>query len=477
MAKQSTSEQVSKEAMFGTLPMRKNERQYGLLDAFLVLSGYGIATWCYSQGALQAQYTNFAGLLTSTLAANIFIVAIYMLPMVFATRYGVDMWQWNKAISGTKGSGIVAVVLVAVNFPWFALCADIFSSTIMNLFSIFGVNLPDVLAKPIGLSCIVIGTIIAIAGPVVIKWANRVIVPAQLLVGVIIVIIGFTAVPFEQILNYTPDVSAVVDEGTSAYAVAIECGFAFGISWCASTAVTPRICKKERDGYWSTVGAYGLVAPFFVLAGGILGIACLIKTGVMGEDVAVMLNALSGPRMALISLLLVVFANLATQGTGSYMWSVVLKTTFPKLSFKTLCIGLGIYASIFTIWGGLLDHLGTMITVAAYAYGPVMGVLFADYFFIRKRRVSLRAIYELEGHDCYKYTKGYNIVAIAVVVIGFLADLAIFDPIAYQGRSVIFNMTTVTFFGCLVGAILYIIVCQIPAVKNYMLQDRNDITV
>lgn len=463
--------------MFGTLPMRKSERQYGLIDAFLVLSGYGIATWCYSQGALQAQYTNFAGLLTSTLAANIFIVAIYMLPIIFATRYGIDMWQWNKAIFGVKGSGIVGVVLVAVNFPWFALCADIFASTIMNLFAIFGVALPEACAKPIGLSCIVIGTIIAIAGPVVIKWANRIIVPAQLLVGVIVVIIGFTAVPIEEILNYTPDVSKVVSGDTSAYSIAIECGFAFGISWCASTAVTPRICKKERDGYWATVGAYGLVAPFFVFAGGVLGIACLAKTGVMGEDVAVMLNELSGPRMALISLLLVVFANLATQGTGSYMWSVVLKTTFPKLSFNTLCIGLAIYASIFTIWGGLLDHLGTMITVAAYAYGPVMGVLFTDYFFVRKRKVSLRGIYELKGHDCYTYTRGYNIVAIVVVILGFLSDFIIFDPIAYQGKSVVFNLTTVTFFGCVVGAVLYLAVCQIPVVRKYMLQDRNDITV
>ncbi|CUN86416.1 hypothetical protein GKG40_06755 [Eubacterium sp. BIOML-A1] len=41
----SSDDQYTKEATFGTLPVRRSERQYGMLDAFLVLSGYGVATW------------------------------------------------------------------------------------------------------------------------------------------------------------------------------------------------------------------------------------------------------------------------------------------------------------------------------------------------------------------------------------------------------------------------------------------------
>ena len=60
-----SDEQYTKEATFGTLPVRKSERQYGMLDAFLVLSGYGVATWCYTQGTFQAAYCNFKQLLTT----------------------------------------------------------------------------------------------------------------------------------------------------------------------------------------------------------------------------------------------------------------------------------------------------------------------------------------------------------------------------------------------------------------------------
>ena len=132
--------------------------------------------------------------------------------------------------------------------------------------------------------------------------------------------------------------------------------------------------------------AYGVVAPFFVMAGGVLGIATFIKTGVMGNDITEMLVTLSSPVMALTTLALVIFANIATQGTGSYMWSVVLKSTFPKVKFNIIAIVLGVYAGIMVIWGQLLDYIGAMITIAAFFYGPVMGIMFVDYFFIRKRK-------------------------------------------------------------------------------------------
>lgn len=472
-----SDQQYTKEATFGTLPVRRSERQYGMLDAFLVLSGYGVATWCYTQGTFQAAYCNFKQLLTTTFAANIFVLALYLLPVLFAAKYGIDMWQWLKSTFGTKGAGVVALVLTAVNFPWFGQCAEIFANTIDNLIRMAGMTPPAFLHKPMGLLCIALGTIIAIAGPLVIKWANRIIVPLLLLVGVAICVVAFTSVPLGDIVAYKPDLSFLGGESGAAYAIACEAGLAFGMSWCASTAVTPRLCRKERDGYWATIGAYGVVAPFFVMAGGVLGIATFIKTGVMGNDITEMLVTLSSPVMALTTLALVIFANIATQGTGSYMWSVVLKSTFPKVKFNIIAIVLGVYAGIMVIWGQLLDYIGAMITIAAFFYGPVMGIMFVDYFFIRKRKVSLRAVYELEGHDCYQYTRGFNVVAFGCAIIGIIGDLLIFDPIAYVPKSPVFNFATCTFFGFILTAVLFFIANQIPAIKKYMIRDREDITV
>ena len=54
---------VEREAMFGVLPVMAREKLYGFLDAFLVLSGYCIATWSYTQGSYLATLVGFRQLL------------------------------------------------------------------------------------------------------------------------------------------------------------------------------------------------------------------------------------------------------------------------------------------------------------------------------------------------------------------------------------------------------------------------------
>jgi len=131
--KLSVAAAVDREAQYGTLPVLDSERQFGFWDTLFILGGYGIATWCYTQGAFQATLTNTPQLLTTIFAGNIFILAIYLLPLLFAARYGIDMWQWLKAIFGTKGIRIMVVAIIVVNFPWFGVNAMIFGSAMVHL--------------------------------------------------------------------------------------------------------------------------------------------------------------------------------------------------------------------------------------------------------------------------------------------------------------------------------------------------------
>ncbi len=306
---------VRKEAEFGILPVRTSERQFGFWDALLLLSGYGVATWCYTQGSFMASLLNFKQLTVAAFAGNIFSIALYMLPLVFAVRYGIDMWLWLKAVFGRRGVKAMVVLIILINFPWFGVNADIFASTTSNFLKVFGLQVPDSLHKPFGLLCVAIGTWIAIVGPVAIKWVNRILVPALVLVGIAVVVLAFTSVPTADLLSYQPDISGYPNS-LEPYAAGIEASFAFGFSWCCSTAIIPRLCRSESNGYWSTVVAYGVITPIFILAGGALAIATFIKTGTLGSDLTNMLVQFGGPNLAFLTLLLVAFANIGTHGTG-----------------------------------------------------------------------------------------------------------------------------------------------------------------
>ena len=129
---QSTEESINKEAVFGIVPVDRKGRVYGFFDAFLVLSGYCIATWSYTQGAYLISLVNFKQLLISSFFAAILMLAVYQLPVILSVRYGIDIWIWLKTVFGTRGIKVVSVIIILINFPWYAVCADLFASSMGN---------------------------------------------------------------------------------------------------------------------------------------------------------------------------------------------------------------------------------------------------------------------------------------------------------------------------------------------------------
>ena len=74
-----TDKQIEKEAVFGIAPVLNSEKLYGFLDALLILSGYCIATWSYTQGSYLATLVGFRQLLTGAFLGAILMLVIYQL--------------------------------------------------------------------------------------------------------------------------------------------------------------------------------------------------------------------------------------------------------------------------------------------------------------------------------------------------------------------------------------------------------------
>ena len=67
---------IEQEVYFGTYPVLPKERKYGFIDALLVLSGYCIATWSYTQGSYLATLVNFKQLIIGAFFAALFMLYI-----------------------------------------------------------------------------------------------------------------------------------------------------------------------------------------------------------------------------------------------------------------------------------------------------------------------------------------------------------------------------------------------------------------
>ena len=468
---------IQQETITGIVPMTNKDRQYSFWDLFLSTSGFAIATWCYTQGAYVAQYLTFSQMLINIFSFNIIWVFIECLPILFAVKYGIDLWIWLRAVLGKRGVALLSTVISLANFGWYAVAANLFASSMIHLANSFGLGLDKGLWAPIlGTLCVLLGTLIALGGPEVIKWTNRFLVIALLLVGLIIVGICFVAVPITDIMNIQPATQGDLSP-LERFMLSGEGNVAFAFSWSTQALVLPRLAKTERSGYWATALSYGVVAPFFVATGGVMALAMFVKTGVYESDPTTMLSTLSTPAFALLSLLLVAFANIGTQGTGSYVNCMIVKSGMPKVSYKLMVWIAMVYVSALTIWGGVEEYFGSFISLAAYIQGPIIGMIVVDYFLLRKRKLDLRSAYFLEGHKAYEFTKGFNLVGLSCVFISLLvAVLFVYNPVTAQIQSPIFLVTTGSGFTAIFGGFLYWLASLTP-LKHYVVKDRDQVTI
>lgn len=474
--KNNVDSQIEKEALFGIAPVLNKEKLYGFLDAVLILSGYCIATWSYTQGSYLATLVGFKQLLIGAFLGAILMLAIYQLPVILSVRYGIDIWIWLKAVFGQKGVTVITVTIILINYPWYAVCADLFASSMANLMGLFGIAVPQAVIVLLRIACVAIGTVIAYKGIGTITHTTRILVPLLLALGVMVVVVGFTSVPFDYIWNYRPDTSAYSDS-IIPYIISIEANFAFVITLVGGMAEVPRLAKKESGGYWAGVIGQGISGSFFVVVGAVMAIAMQYVSGEMIDDPTLMLAALSVPALAFSSLLLVAFANIGTQAVGSYIYGVMLKSSFRKAEYHVLILILAGYVTILCIWGKIVEYFGSFLTISACIYAPLAALLFADFFFVRKQKLALRSAFGLKGYNAYSYTKGINWVGMLCVAAGAAMSLAVYDPVTCEVHNMLLFRLTPTGFSFLGTGLLYFLLSLIPPIRKYLLRDRDEITV
>ncbi len=470
------NKQVEKEAFFGIAPILKKEKLYGFLDALLVLSGYCIATWSYTQGTYLASLVGFKQLLIGAFFGAILMLAIYQLPVILSVRYGIDIWVWLKGVFGKNGVVLMTVVIIVINYPWYAVCADLFASSMSNLLGIFGISVPEGMHTVLAILCVVLGTLIAYKGLGAITWTTRILVPLLLLLGVVVVIVGFTSVPFEVIWEYKP-VRPDGELNIIPYIISIEANFAFVITLVGGMAEVPRLTKNENSGFWAGVLGQGIAGSFFVVVGAVMAIAMQYATGEMIDDPTMMMATLSVPALALSSLLLVAFANIGTQAVGSYIYGVMLKSSFKKANYTVIILILGLYVALLCVWGKIIEYFGSFLTIGACIYAPLAALLFTDFFIVRKQKFSIRSAFELKGHTAYSYTKGFNIVGILCVIAGVAMSLAVYNPVTGEIHNMTLFYLTPTGFSFIGTGVLYYVLSLVPPIRKYLLKDREDITI
>jgi NCS1 family nucleobase:cation symporter-1 len=116
-----------------------------------------------------------------------------------------------------------------------------------------------------------------------------------------------------------------------------------------------------------------------------------------------------------------------------------------KISFKTGGLITGIIGIIICPWWLLNEISGILIFVSGLL-GPVLGVLLADYFWVRAQVLHTTELFKTNG--LYSYRSGFNPAAIISMTVGILLALAGFwiEALNFLYSFSWFTGFTVSFF-------------------------------
>lgn len=153
-----------------------------------------------------------------------------------------------------------------------------------------------------------------------------------------------------------------------------------------------------------------------------------------------------------------------------------------KINFRTGGYITGVIGILIFPWKLIADPNGYIFTwLIAYSslLGPVGGILIADYYFIRKQKLNINALYKHQGE--YGFKNGFNTTAIIALLAGvlpnipgFLLQIKLVSATTFPAWvSNLYNYAW--FVGFFVSGIIYILVMRNYKSRNVNLnKNEND---
>ena len=193
-----------------------------------------------------------------------------------------------------------------------------------------------------------------------------------------------------------------------------------------------------------------IVQPIFNTLMVVIGAVCYMATG-SGDPINALQQA-AGGIVLVVLLLMIVLAQWSTNTSANVIPAATIFSNIggPKVPFWVGVVFAGIVGTVVQPWS-LFDILNSVLLVIGGILSSIVGILFADYYLLRKRRVNVKDLYETNGQ--YRYLKGVNLAGIIAWIIGGL--IANIWP-AYS-----------SLIGFAVGATLYYVLAKYWWFKKY----------
>ncbi|WP_342514643.1 cytosine permease [Sporosarcina sp. FSL K6-1522] len=331
-----------------------------------------------------------------------FSIPVLLTGAVLATHFGISkvFWilfvtlfivQWiGNAVTGYMGAktGISSSVLARSSFGhiqarwviglitffvgigWWALQTAVTGEAIAAMFGIDYKQNIGMLAL-ITTICGLLFALPSILGYSSMKWTDIVAVPAGLLLVVTGIYLVLRDSGWEVITAWKP-------ESTMTFVAAISLVLGMNVSQWVGVQDYTRFAKpKVKDNVLIPLGIIGVGFPLFL-------VGAIMSVGAGEADIVQIMLNLGFPVWGFLILWL---STWTSQIVNSYSMGLSMANMFNINSSKGRAILtlIGTIIGIGLALGGVLQYFENFLYISGIIYGPIAGVMIADFFFIRKQ--------------------------------------------------------------------------------------------
>ncbi len=416
-------------------PVPFDRRTWGLYNyaSLWVAMSVCIPTYMLASGLIAGGMSWWQAIGT-ILLGNLIVLVPMLLNAHAGTKYGIPFPVLVRASFGVRGANVPALLRALVACGWFGIQTWIGGGAI---FSMLRIVWPASAQVPGGLwICFfafwALNMYVIWRGIETIKFLEGIGAPFMLAIGILLLLwITSKAGGFGPVLS-SPGKFRTTAEFVRFFIPSLTGMVGF---WATVALNIPDFTRYAKSQHAQMLGqAIGL--PTAMTLYSFIGVAVTSASVVLfGEpiwDPVVLLGKFNHPVIAVIAMIALVVATLNTNVAANVVSpSNDFSNLNPRrISFRTGGMITGIVGVALMPWKLLSDY-GSYIFGWLVGYsgllGPIAGVMIADYFIVRRRKLVLDDLYRRNG--AYEYSDGVNYRAMAALACGIVvALLGVFVP-------------------------------------------------
>jgi NCS1 family nucleobase:cation symporter-1 len=340
--------------------------------------------------------------------AKIIVMVFFALNGAPGWKYGIPMVIQMRASFGTKGQAVPSLIRAVPALIWFgiqtwvgALALNAISNTLFGFDNTFVWFVIFQLVQ----------TWIASRGFNSIKWFD--------IFSSVFIAIAMIYIMYKLITTFGAELSAIINiPGTYGWAFWGGVTMMLGIYSTLMINVSDLVRYIPKKGVSKTV--YTVAQLVGILPGALfmcmIGIIAVATTGSF-DPIAVFVDQIPSVGLMIVLMLFIASAQFTTNLIGNVIPPTLVICDLFKVKWKAGVWITGILG-LFTFPWLLLTAGAFNLFVQIYSafLGPILGVMIADYFLIRRQQYDLKELYNPNGK--YYYSKGFNPAAFIAIIIG-----------------------------------------------------------